>query len=182
MKKANYLFFLMLIFIACKRDCTEATKNPETIGLSDEKAILTYNGNEKLLFLKNNIDTITFIGQGIKTEYQYTTTQEDCPEKIPLENKYIVFVDTLQNNNFLLQLYISSQHYNNCIIKINNIIITNGLSNNIIDAPRKTINILGVDYNYVVNIQNGNNEFWFQVAQKGLVKFKIDNDLFEIIH
>ena len=56
MKKIYYIFVLTLIFDNCKRDCKETTKNPETIGLSDEKAILTYNGNEKLLFLKNNID------------------------------------------------------------------------------------------------------------------------------
>jgi hypothetical protein len=41
MKKIYYLFILTFIITSCKRDCTEATKNPETIGLSDEKAILT---------------------------------------------------------------------------------------------------------------------------------------------
>lgn len=121
MKKTYYLLlFFLSIILGCKRNCKENTQSAYTISKTNLNAILPYKGDEKINFLKNGIDTVSFYGQGIKTVYQFTSTQEDCPTKIPLENKYLIFMDSVNGDNFILQLYINSAFYTNFLIKINN--------------------------------------------------------------
>ena len=180
MKKANYLFlFFLSFFFGCKRECKENTQSAYTISKTNLDAIIPYKGDEKLNFLKNGLDTVSFYGQGIKTLYQYTSTQDDCPTKIPLENKYLIFMDSVNGDNFLLQLYINSVFYTNFLIKINNSIVSSGAD--IIDAPRDSVNIIGVQYKNIVYLENTNYFFYYQFAQKGMIKFKSGNDIFELI-
>ncbi len=180
MRKTYYLLlFFLSIIIGCKKDCKENTQSAYTISSTNLNAILPYKGDEKINFLKNGVDTVSFYGQGKITIYQFTSTQEDCPTKIPLENKYLIFIDSVNGDSFLLQLYINSVFNTNFLIKINNSIV--GYGTEILDAPRDSVNINGVQYKNIVFVENVNKFFYYQFAQKGMIKFKSNDDIFELI-
>ncbi len=181
MKKIYYLFILSFIIVACKRDCTQTTKEPETIDKNVIAHILVYKGNEKLRFLKNGIDTVFFYGQGTRTEFQYTSAQEEtCPDKIPLENKYLVFLDSINRDNFLIQLNLNSEFSNCCLFKINDKILYNG-DFSIITKPYQSIDVLGTKYDSISYKEKQNNYLYYKTNSVGMLKFKTENDIFELI-
>ena len=120
MKKIYYLIFIAFIISSCKQECKETTNPAIPVDKIDFSCIIPYKGYERLKFLRNNTDTVIFYGQGIKSAYQFTSTQDDCPSKIPLENKYLIFLDSVYNNSFLVQMYITNTFSNCCLFKINN--------------------------------------------------------------
>jgi hypothetical protein len=78
MQKIYYLFVFILIVFSCKQACKEDIQSPHTIYKPIVTSLIPYIGYEKLRFLRNSTDTLTFYGQGIKTDYSYTSTQDDC--------------------------------------------------------------------------------------------------------
>ena len=181
MKKIYYLLILTLIFVSCKRDCQQSTKDPETVGSTNEKQFLPYKGYEVFKFLKNNSDTINFYGQSLKTEYQYTYTQEGCSQKIPLENKYIKFLDkTIDSNGYLIQLYVTSTFSTNCIMKINDKTIYNNSVSSIPGSPI-LLDVLGTKYDEIYYIGDSSAGLYYQFSNKGVVKFKYYNNIYELI-
>ncbi len=180
MKKIYFLLLISFIISSCKQECKKTTAAVETVSKNDEKFFFTYKGNEALKFLKNITDTVILYGQGIKTEYQYTSTQEDCPSKIPLENKYIIFKDQTSNTGFLIQLYVTSTFSTYCILKINDKTVYNGHTASIPGTP-DTLNVLNTNYNNVYYIGDSNNGLYYQFTYKGIIKFNYYNDIYELI-
>jgi hypothetical protein len=184
MKKANYLFlFFLSFFFGCKRECKETTNSAIPVDKIDFNCIIPYKGYERLKFLRNNTDTVIFYGQGIKSEYQYTSTQEDCPSKIPLENKYLIFLDSAYNNSFLVQMYITNTFSNYCLFKINNKIVYNGSNYYItnISPPFISLLINNIKYDTLAYQENTSSYFYYNPCREGMLKFKSNNDIFELI-
>ena len=180
MKKIYYLILITVVISSCKQECKEATNPPRTVSKTNESLYLPYVGNETLKFLKNGSDTIILNSQGKKTEYQYTSTQEDCPTKIPLENKYITFIDNANTIGFLIQLYITSTFSTYCIMKINNKVVYNDHIASL-SGSSSTLQVLNVNYDEVHYIGDSNTVLYFQFTYKGIVKFKYYNDIYELI-
>ena len=180
MKKIFYLILITCTISSCKRDCKETTNPPRTVDPTDEKLFLPYKGNELLKFLKNSKDTVILYSQGKKTAYQYTSTQEDCPDKIPLENKYLIFKDPSNNIGFLIQLYITSTFSPYCIMKINDKTVYNDHTISL-SGSSSTIEVLNISYARVHYIGDSNVVLYFQFTDTGIVKFKYYNDIYELI-
>jgi hypothetical protein len=180
MQKIYYLFVFILIVFSCKQACKEDIQSPHTIYKPIVTSLIPYIGYEKLRFLRNSTDTLTFYGQGIKTDYSYTSTQDDCPSKIPLENKYLIFVDSTYYNSFLVQLYIASDLNTYCLFKINNTTIYNG-DFSIISKPYQSIDVLGVKYDNISYKEKLNDYLYYMTNSIGMLKFKSGDDIFELI-
>ena len=180
--KTQYYFFIILTMLlsTCKQECKETTNPPRTVDGSDEKFFFTYKGNEAIKFLKNTTDTVILYGQGIKTEYQYTSTQDDCPTKIPLENKYVIFINSTSSIGFLIQLYMTSTFSTYCILKVNDKTVYNGHTASIPASP-VTLNVLNTNYDNVYYIGDASIGLYYQFTYKGIVKFKYYNDIYELI-
>jgi hypothetical protein len=183
MKKIYYLILITVVISSCKQECKETINSAMLVDKIDFNCIVPYNGYEKLKFLRNNTDTVIFYGQGIRSEYQYTTTQDDCPSKIPLENKYLIFVDSVFNNSFVLQLYVNYQAGTYCKVIINNKTIYNGYTSGIISLsiPYISLNVLGVKYDSLSYLNSSDNYFYYKKCTLGMLKFKSNNDIFELI-
>jgi hypothetical protein len=149
----------------------------------DFNCIVPYSGYEKLKFLRNNSDTVIFYGQGIKSEYRYTTTQEDCPSKIPSKNKYIIFIDSVFDNSFVLQLYVNYQAGTYCIVKINNKILYNGYTSGILSLskPFISLNVAGIKYDSLSYLVSSSDYFYYKKCSIGMLKFKSGDDVFVLI-
>lgn len=183
MKKIYYLILITFIISSCKQECKNDTQPVKTVYKPDVISVIPYNGNERLKFLRNGSDTIVFYGQGIKSEYQYSTTQDDCPSKIPLENKYIVFFDSVYSNSFISQVYVNNLGNSNCLIKTNNNIIYNGDAYYFTNLfpPFTSIEINNIKYDSLTYKEKGSDYFYFKINTKGMLKFKSGSDIFELI-
>ena len=125
-------------------------------------------------FLKNKTDTITFHKSDFITSYSYTTTQADCPVTIPLEQKYLTFIDSVEGNSFILFNYVNSSFNNHFRIIINNQTVVDGLSGDFVRPypPVKSLTILGIKYDTVSTWENHSNDSVTFKAQKGgLISF-----------
>ncbi|MCX6185842.1 MAG: hypothetical protein NTU43_02445 [Bacteroidetes bacterium] len=184
MKKIYYLFILTLIFVSCKRDCTQITDSIQTVSKYDLDLLFPYNGIDKLRFLKNKTDTLVFYKKNMITSYSYTTTQDECPSKIPLEQKYLVFIDSIQGNNFTLFNYVNSA-FNICFrIIINNKTISDGSTIDYIMPypPVRSLIVLGMKYDTISRWQNHFNDSAFFKAQNGgLISFTDKGNTFELM-
>jgi hypothetical protein len=184
MKKIYYLIILTFNIIACKRDCPQSTDPVKTVSKYDIDLLFPYNGINKLRFLKNKTDTLVFYKTNMETSYSYTTTQADCPVKIPLEQKYLVFVDSIESNSFILFNYVNASFSKNFRIIINNQTIADASTADFVRPypPINKIKILGTDYDTVSSWQNHNNDtIVYKTLRFGLIKFTFNNNTFELI-
>ena len=102
----NYFIICSLLLFACNK-CEETAQSPSRVFQSDLPILFPYNNIDKVRFLRNSSDTIIFYNLGINTTYNYTNTQDDCPVKIPLEQKNMQFIDSLYGNTFELINYVN---------------------------------------------------------------------------
>lgn len=184
MKITNCLYLILLIIVACKRDCTKSTDSIKTVSEGEFKLLFPYTGIQQLRFLKNKTDTITFYKSDLLTSYSYTSTQDDCPSSIPLEQKYLTFVDSVEGNSFILFNYVNSSFNNHFRIIINNQTIVDGLSGDFVRPypPVKSTKILGIKYDTVSSWQNNNyDSVVFKAQNGGLISFTSNKNNFEII-
>jgi hypothetical protein len=184
MKKIYYLIILLFIIDACKRDCTNSTDPIQTLPKDEFNLLFPYSGLQKLKFLKNKIDTITFNKSDLITSYSYTTTQADCPVAIPLEQKYFTFVDSVEGNSFILFNYVNASFSNNFRIIINNQTIADGSTGDFIRPypPINKIKILNYNYDTISTWYNHSNDtVVFKAKRYGVLKFNINKNVFELI-
>jgi hypothetical protein len=175
---------IILSIISCKDDC-----KPNTVG-SEQKLstqrILTlfpYKGDEKLKFLKNGTDTVIFHNLGFVNGHNYTTSQTDCPYQIPHQYKSMTFIDSAGNNSFQLLNYVSSGFYNYFALSLNNIIIFNDASISFIllDPPYNSVVIDRKKYDTLTYVSYNNSYAYYKTYSTGMIKFKIDSNIFELI-
>ena len=182
-KTITYLLFIATIFYGCSK-CEETTGRTETLDLDFQKLLFPYENYKSVKFLRNKKDTITFYNYGLQTTYNYTYTQEDCPTKIPLEQKYLQFIDSTYNNNFYLNYYINSSFYDDFAISINNKSYANGNSLGFIKTsnPPISVKILNKQYDTVTIVTNiFKDSLTFKKKKYGLIQFTNNGNLFELI-
>jgi hypothetical protein len=175
---------IIICFISCKDDC-----NPNKVGseekLSSQRVLILfpYNGKEKLRFLKDGKDTVIFSNLGIVNGYNYITSQTDCPYQVPLQYKSMTFIDSISNNKFQLVNYISSDKYNYFSLFINNHNIFNDASISFIllDPPYKSVIINNIKYDTLTYVEKNSNYAYYKTYTTGMVKFKTDSNVFELI-
>ncbi len=182
-KTITYLLLLGTFFYACSK-CEETTGSTRKVSPLDITLLFPYDNIKTVKFLKNKSDTVIFHNSGLQTTYNYTSTQSDCPEKIPLEEKYLQFIDSINGNEFLLMLYINSAFYSNFAISINNKIYANGNSLGFTKTSNPPISsiILGKRYDTITSVINVfNDSLTFKKKNYGLLKFTTNGNTFELI-
>jgi len=94
----------MLFLNSCDR-CGEAIHHDKT-NLSETaiKRLMPYTGNESLYFLKNQAETLEFIGQGIYSDYYKERVSTDCERYDYLQRKFLTF-KTSGNDSFMIAIY-----------------------------------------------------------------------------
>jgi hypothetical protein len=184
MKITNYIYLVLLIIVGCKRDCTKSTDPIRKVYQYDIPLLFPYDNIKSIAFLKNKKDTIVFHNLGISTSYSYTNTLADCPVTIPLEQKYITFVDSIEGNSFILFYYTNESLNSSFRIIINNMTMADGHSNQFIMPypPVKSKTILGIKYDTISSWQNNHTDsLIFKAKRGGLISFTTDNNIFELI-
>lgn len=80
-------------------------------------------------------------------------------------------------------MYITSTLSNYCLVKINNKITYDGHINGIdnLHAPYTSLVINSIKYDTLAYKESGAFYFYFKPYKKGMLKFKSDNDIFELI-
>jgi hypothetical protein len=133
--------------------------------------------------LKNGTDTVIFSNTGFIDGYNYVTSQTDCPYQIKLQYKSMTFIDSIGNNKFQLVNYISSGYYNYFALFLNNNNVFNDASISFIllDPPYKSVTIDNRKYDTLTYVENNNNYAYYKTYTTGMVKFKIDNNIFELL-
>ncbi len=181
-KIITYLLLITTFFYGCDK-CEETTGATRKVPYYDIPGLFPYSEGGSAKFLRNKLDTVEFQISNLQTSFNYTYTQSDCPEKIPLEQKYMQFIDSKYSNSFYLNYYINSAFYDRFAIVINDVVYINdsplefGLKEPIISTT-----ILGKQYDTVTNIVNLNNDsLTFKINRYGLLKFTSKGNLFELI-
>ena len=93
-------------FIACKKDCDP--NNPpdgQTVDLfaGDKLSLFPYQDFQTIKFIKNNTDTVTFLGSKLETGYYKAFNQNlDCPQADKLQFYKYVFTS---NFDGIITLY-----------------------------------------------------------------------------
>jgi hypothetical protein len=178
------IIIVLLAILSCKDDC-----NPNSVG-SEEKlssqrvlTLFPYEGDEKLRFLKNGTDTVIFSNTGFVDGYNYVTSQTDCPYQIKLQYKSMTFIDSVGNNKFQLVNYRNTFYGNDFMLKLNNQILFNDASISFIllDPPYKSVTINNRKYDTLTYVENNSSYAYYKTYTTGMVKFKIDNNVFELL-
>ncbi len=181
-KTISCLLLIATIFNACSK-CEETVGRTEIVNPTDIPKLFPYKGDEKIKFLRNKTDTIIFYNNGLQTSYNYTSTQTDCPEKTPLEKKYMQFVDSIYGNSFYLINYRTPALNYLFNITVNKETIANS---EVIDfrlsEPIISTTILGKKYDSISVWNNQNqNSVVFKTKNNGVLKFTTNGNTFELI-
>ena len=177
---------IILNVVCCKPECKKDGIAPtEALPKRYFNALFPYGDNQNLNYLKNGKDTVIFYGQGYKSGYNYTFTQEDCTRKIPLEFKSLMFYDSLGHNFFNLYNYENEYLHTNFRLIFNDI---NVYDDNVSDfigliEPYISLKVNGITYDSLKYFENETKThfFYFKTYKMGMIKFKINNDVFELI-
>jgi hypothetical protein len=178
----EYCIICSLLLFACNK-CEETTDRPKIVGRTDIPVLFPYDLSNKIKFLKNKKDTISFYNLGIQTSYNYTNTQAECPVKIPLEQKSMQLLDSNGGNSIGLYYYVNSAFSQDFSIVVNNTIVAN--SSTMSFAPTRPVlhtTILGKYYDtisvWTINFQDS---VVFKTVNYGVLKYTSNGDLFELI-
>lgn len=169
----------------CTPNCKEGGIAPaEELYKPDFVALFPYEGNQNLDFIKNRKDTITFYNLGFEDGFNYSYTQEDCTRKVPLQYKKLKFIDSISGTTIELLNFINENYTTRFSLKLNEkVLFENGTSGFILLWPPYTSIDIGKNH-YDTLVYNSNNEgdyFYFKTYKTGMIKFKINNDVFELI-
>ncbi len=181
-KTITYLLLIATIFNACSK-CEETTGRTELVDQYDVSILFPFADGAKIKFLRNKKDTVTFQNLGLQTTYNYTKTQTDCPEKTPLEKKYMLFVDSVFGNSFYLTNYRTPAFNYLFSIIINDVSMANSeVSDFTPKQPVLSTIILGKKYD-TVSVWNYHNidSLIFKTKKYGVLKFTTNGNTFELI-
>lgn len=184
--KIKFLTIAIIIInmVCCTPDCKEGGTAPaEELYKPDFKALFPYDENQNLRFLKNGKDTLTFYSQGYKTGYNYTFTQEDCSRKVPLEYKKIKFIESISGTTIELQNFIKENFTPRFTVTIDTKSFYDGGVGVFLDLtpPYLSIKIGNINYNTLIYKTYNSDYLYYKALQNGLIKFKTNNNTFELI-
>lgn len=89
----------ILLFNTCKKDCDP--NNPPTgdtvdLGQEDKISLFPYKDFDTMKFIKNNTDTVLFLGGKFETGYNTGLTQDpNCPRADKLQYMKLIFTNKL---------------------------------------------------------------------------------------
>ena len=181
-KTFTYLLLISAFFYGCSK-CKETTGTVRITSPSDLPILFPYDKIAKIKFLRNKTDTIVFENLPVQTTYNYTETQTDCPTIIPLEQKYMPFIDSTGGNSFYLNYYIRSSYFYYFSITVNNNVVSNSYTDDY--APTQPVistTILGKKYD-TISVWNNHegDSVIFKTIKGGVLKFTSNGNLFELI-
>lgn len=96
------LILTCLQFIACKKDCDP--NNPPTgdtvdLGQEDKISLFPYKDFDTIMFIKNNLDTVIFLGGKIENGYNTALNGDiNCPSLDKLQYMQLVFTNNVYGN------------------------------------------------------------------------------------
>lgn len=95
----------------------------------------------------------------------------------------MTFIDSIGSNRFQLINYRNTFYGNDFMVKVNNQILFNDASISFIllDPPYKSVTINNRKYDTLTYVENNNNYAYYKTYTTGMVKFKIDNNVFELL-
>jgi len=70
---------------------------------------MPFNGDESLIFLKNQTETLEFKGQGIYTDYYRERSTYECESYHLLQRKFLTFLAN-NNDSFMIELFVNLQN------------------------------------------------------------------------
>lgn len=186
MKKqtALIIIFSIILLPRCTPDCEKnAMGSPQNLPKTYFSALFPYKGDEKLKFLKNGKDTVIFYNLGFTDGYNYITSQTDCPTKIPLQYKTMTFIDSLEGNYFKLFYYVTE--ISNVIFSVSvngkNLYNENFFDFIILIPPYISLDIATNHYDTLTYSSKNGNYFYYKTYRIGMIKFKIDSNVFELL-
>ncbi len=184
-----FLFVCVLMFYSCKK-CDQIAEYTESNFTAAYPPIMPYVGNETLIFLKNNKDSIRFIGQG--KQLFFNTVYRgggDCEIKYNLLNHLLVFKNQNATDDITFWYYLYSE--------------TNNFQDyfEIDFGPMKVgpymagsqgsyfinLNVLGVNYPYVHPYKiNSSDSIYITFSplvnsMKRILRIKSQNNIYEIL-
>ena len=176
---------IIINMVCCTPDCKEGgIATPENLSKKYIGYLFPYGANQNLKYLKNGKDTILFYNQGYKSGYNFTFTQEDCTRKVPLEFKSLLFFDSLSKSSIELYLYINQYSHSDFKINFNDkVIFEENVGDFIIlTPPYISLKIGDIRYDTLAYKINAVGDYlYYKTIQYGLIKFKTNNNTFEII-
>lgn len=185
MKTKTFIILFSLIalssaFISCTQPCPNPPPVGYTFDLSpyDKSFCLPYKDFDTLKFLKNNLDTVIFIGNKVAYSYNNSYSQEDCPKIVKSQQGNQTFANNL-GNTIALNLgvdYSSSTDYS---ITFNQEVFGPYFPIDMEIPKADTIYVKGKQYTYVfpMTISTSLDTIYFN--QVGIIKIKYQNNIYE---
>ncbi len=97
--------FSSILMTSCYYDCDESKLPRNTYLLpNDAKDAFAYNGNDTIRFLKNNKDTIVFIGSEIDSFYVERPRILECDGEIAIYEEYEIIFTSLETSQIKINL------------------------------------------------------------------------------
>lgn len=179
----------------CKNTCDEEQIATKDYFTDQYNGYFPNNGLETYTFLRNNTDTIQFIGQGISDNFnEVERVSGDCPITYKLLSKTITYktpnaLNSLSFNYFLYSETEDFQEYYQIMLSTPaKVVFGPYLARQ--STPFRDLNVLGHTYPYVRTLSNTISKddtiyvtFSTLVPNpvKRLVRMKIKGDIYEVI-
>jgi hypothetical protein len=186
MKKQLYLITLLLLtlfFSNCDKCPDSGSGKTYNVNQADLPYIIPYNDTSKVRFLKNGIDTLTFISQGLKSTYINQSVENgNCSSTNRLQQ---ISLKMISSNNEFFEIKVKNEELNYIYMTCNNYTFdkmfgqqyyaSGSLTRNFI----KSVIINNISYDSVQQINDKG--YYFIVKPKlGILKIST-NDSYELI-
>ena len=179
----------VLLWSSCKK-CSDSNGNTYNVDQADLPYIIPYTDSSKVRFLKNGIDTLTFISQGLKNTYISQNVPGDGCSQTDKLQQFSLKMKCNESEFFeIINGPISSD--NEISIQINNTIFDNifFVKNNLYDQNKtlknvfiNNITIANTSYDSLTKISLKDTTTYFLFKGKiGMLKYRLNNNIYELI-
>ncbi len=186
---AAVILICVLLWSSCKK-CSDGTGNTYNVDQAELPYIIPYSDTSKVRFLKNGIDTLTFISQGLKNTYISQNVPGDGCSQTDKLQQFSLKMKCNESEFFeIINGPISSD--NEISIQINNTIFDNifFVKNNLYDQNKtlknvfiNNITIANTSYDSLTKISLKDTTTYFLFKGKiGMLKYRLNNNIYELI-
>jgi hypothetical protein len=171
----------LFLLNSCKPECGDVEEKYYYLNAGDTSKV-AYTGNETLRFLKNNTDTMEFMGQGFVQDFdEFLVAGGDCyEEKQYWEARDLVFENEIQDIEF--SVYLSGMYRGNIGILYKSGFFSESISR--LHKPNEIPSLLinGTVYSNINRIPYGDTVNYVLYSKSvGIVKIKAGNDMLTIL-
>ena len=169
----------VLLWSSCKK-CSDSNGNTYNVDQADLPYIIPYTDSSKVRFLKNGIDTLTFISQGLKNTYISQNvpgdgcSQTDKLQQFSLKMKCSEneFFEITEKADLKISYYLNNQEIYNEVYTT--FYSYGNLSTEFLDS----ILINGYKYDSVYKIKNSYGSYIILKEKLGLLQYKSNNNIY----